>query len=321
MIIFSGPFKEDINKYIDYRVNIKHQKLNTVISCLKQFDIYTIEMKTDNVLTRELVEKWLMIKENEDTKSFNKRLYTMRVFAKYLNMIGKKSFVINTKYYLKETKFVPHIYTDKEIGMFFNTIDICINDSSKFFPNQIILIKLIFKLLYCCGLRISECLNLEFDDINLVDRSIRIKNAKFNKSRLIFIDEELTNDLNYYITNYSNNKNHYMFYNNLTNNKVSYSFIITTFHKIISNSGLNKDKRYRIHDFRHTFAVNNIRNAFNNNEDIDVLLPILMNYMGHSDIKETEYYLRLTPDVYENMVKKYEKKFNNIFMDGDNQYE
>jgi integrase/recombinase XerD len=309
---FNGPFKEDINNYIDYRINVKHQKLSTVKAELNQFDEYTLNIKATNELTKEIVENWLTLRKNENPKTLNKRLYTMRVFAKYLNMIGKKAFIISTNYYLKETKFVPHIYTDEEIKLFFESIDKYSYNSYNI-PNKKIQMKLMFKILYCCGLRISECLNLKYEDINLNEGSIKIRNAKFNKSRLLFINEDLKNNLTYYINNYPNNKCDYIFYNKHTNNKINYNTINEFFKYIIKNSNLDKTKRYRIHDFRHTFAVTNIKKVFQNNENVDAFLPILMNYMGHSDIKDTEYYLRLTPDIYKAIISKYEKRFIDIF--------
>ena len=311
---FNGPFKEDINNYIDYRINVKHQKLNTVRAGLKQFDEYTFNIKANSELTKEIVENWLTLRENENPKTLNKRLYTMRVFAKYLNMIGKQAFVISTNYYLKETKFVPHIYTDEEIKLFFEGIDKSLYTLYNInIPNREIQMKLLFKILYCCGLRISECLNLKYEDINLNEGSMKIRNAKFNKSRLLFINEDLINDLTYYINNYSNDKCDYIFYNKYNSNRINYNFVNKFFRCIIENSNFNKNINYRIHDFRHTFAVNNIKKAFQNNEDVDALLPILMNYMGHADIKETEYYLRLTPDIYKAIISKSEKRFIDIF--------
>ena len=45
---FNGPFKDDINNYIDYRINVKHQKLSTVRDGLKQFDEYKIIIKVSS---------------------------------------------------------------------------------------------------------------------------------------------------------------------------------------------------------------------------------------------------------------------------------
>ena len=54
----------------------------------------------------------------------------------------------------------------------------------------------------------------------------------------------------------------------------------------------------RVHDLRHTFAVNNLRSWFARGQDVGALLPVLQTYMGHSSIADTDYYLRLTAESY-----------------------
>jgi integrase len=54
----------------------------------------------------------------------------------------------------------------------------------------------------------------------------------------------------------------------------------------------------RVHDLRHTFAVNNLRAWFTAGDDVNALLPVLQAYMGHSSIGDTAYYLRLTAESY-----------------------
>ncbi len=54
----------------------------------------------------------------------------------------------------------------------------------------------------------------------------------------------------------------------------------------------------RVHDLRHAFAVNNLRDWFIHGEDVGALLPVLQTYMGHSSIADTAYYLRLTAESY-----------------------
>ena len=47
----------------------------------------------------------------------------------------------------------------------------------------------------------------------------------------------------------------------------------------------------RVHDLRHTFAVNNLRSWFAHGRDVGALLPVLQTYMGHSSLADTAYYL------------------------------
>jgi integrase/recombinase XerD len=54
----------------------------------------------------------------------------------------------------------------------------------------------------------------------------------------------------------------------------------------------------RLHDLRHTAAVNNLRFWFAQGQDVGALLPVLQTYMGHSSLGDTACYLRLTAESY-----------------------
>ena len=54
----------------------------------------------------------------------------------------------------------------------------------------------------------------------------------------------------------------------------------------------------RVHDLRHTMAVNNVRRWFERGENVNALLPVLQTYLGHSSIGDTAYYLHLTAESY-----------------------
>ena len=43
-----------------------------------------------------------------------------------------------------------------------------------------------------------------------------------------------------------------------------------------------------------------------------VYLPVLKTFLGHDSFRETAYYLKLTSDVYPNITKMVETKFNNL---------
>lgn len=304
---FIGPFKDDINNYLEYR-QLKKQKIGTVISELTDFDIYTTKVKSNGVLSRELVENWLILRENENPKTLNKRIYAMRVFSKYLKLMGKTAFEISPEAYLKYSIYIPHIYTKEEINIFFKTIDIKI-ENTNCYPYLKKQITLFFKLLYCCGLRFSELINLKYNNIDLKNSSLLIEKSKNDISRVIFINDNLLSDLKKYIKDYSNNKSsEYLFYNFKTNNIMSSSIIRQCFAKI--KEATNVDPKCRIHDFRHTFAVENIKKAWERGENN--ILVTLMNYMGHSDIKSTEYYLRFTPDVYSKIIEQNDCLFNDV---------
>lgn len=307
---YSGPFKNEIIDYLKFRES-KQQKLHPVDLYLYHFDKYTIENKCNNILTKELIENWLILKDTESRNTLRLRAYTLKSFAKYLNLRDHNAYVLDSKIYNCKTNYIPHIFTDKEISKFFKQIDVTIKNKKQI-PNKVQQIKLFFKILYCCGLRDSELLNLKFKNINLEDKCILIENSKNDIDRLVFINDDLADNLNTYINKYSNGFNEYVFYNSKTQNRLSMYTFSQAFKTILKEASFDCNIRYRIHDFRHTFAVKNIKTAYENSEDIYSMLPILMNYMGHSDISSTEYYLRFTPDLYEKVTKQFENNFGDV---------
>ena len=69
----------------------------------------------------------------------------------------------------------------------------------------------------------------------------------------------------------------------------------------------------RIHDWRHSFAINSFRQMIDNGMDMYVSLPILSTYLGHKTIMATERYLRLTVSMYPYIEEKFSKTLDEIF--------
>ncbi len=72
----------------------------------------------------------------------------------------------------------------------------------------------------------------------------------------------------------------------------------------ISHGG--KGQGPRLHDIRHTFAVHVLQKWIKEEEDLTAMLPILSTYMGHKTVRSTALYLRLTAEVYPELMKKVE---------------
>ena len=68
----------------------------------------------------------------------------------------------------------------------------------------------------------------------------------------------------------------------------------------------------RVHDLRHTAAVNNLRAWFARGENVDALLPVLQTYLGHSSIGDVAYYLRLTAESYPDITARVTQTLGDI---------
>ncbi|MCM1062013.1 MAG: hypothetical protein NC452_17235 [Eubacterium sp.] len=74
----------------------------------------------------------------------------------------------------------------------------------------------------------------------------------------------------------------------------------------------NRGENPRVHDLRHTFAVHSLQKLEAQGIDLYAELPILSAYLGHSGIKSTEKYLRLTSMVFPEIAEKINHSFGKI---------
>lgn len=178
----------------------------------------------------------------------------------YYSEILKRKFIVKR---LKSQKKLFDVLSKQEIIKLF--------DSAKNLKH-----KLMLKILYYTGVRVSELVNIKTKDIDLDRNLIHIRNGKGRKDRFISLQENLISDLKIYIKLESNE---YLFYTK----KGKYS--IRTIQKIckIYTKKANILKNVTPHTLRRTFATHLIENK----NDIYKVSKL----MGHSNTSTTEGYI------------------------------
>src|ERR1035437_6154655 len=191
--------KEVYSEYIKEIRNIKRYSHNTVISYsedLKSFLDYCIEYsKTDiDKISEKLIKSYLMVLSESglDKISVSRKLASIRGFFKYaykLNYIevNPTSFISNPK----STRKLPEVVPKEIIEIVYKEID----KDEKIAK----LYKVIIELLYVCALRVSELCNLNFGDINIRSKTVRIL-GKGNKVRIVPIGDKSIIVLNEYLS-------------------------------------------------------------------------------------------------------------------------
>ena len=81
-----------------------------------------------------------------------------------------------------------------------------------------------------------------------------------------------------------------------------------------------RGKGPRLHDIRHTFAVHTLNKWASEGKDLYVVLPALMRYLGHKNLKSTEKYLRLVPEAYKQVTEPFEAHFGEVFPEVRDEY-
>lgn len=162
-------------------------------------------------------------------------------------------------------------------------------------------------LLYGTGMRIGEALRLTLQDVDLDEQIITINCTKFFKTRVVPIGPKLAGELAAHIV--------YRGVLPMPKGKASplfasrgirgwtYPTVITMFQQVRQAAGIEcpigELRPPRLHDLRHTAAVHRVVAWYRSGRDVQRLLPQLATYLGHIDIRSTQRYLQMTPELME----------------------
>lgn len=320
---FKSPLAEEFESFLQYKraLGYKYKSEETILHEIDCF-IYSQNICETN-LSKDLVMRWSEKKDHQTVKTHLTKVGVIRQFSIYLNSIGISAYIYPLELQPKSNrKFIPHIYTKEELRKFFTAVDnldFCKNSAKRH-----IVYPMLFRLLLGCGLRLSEALNLKLANVDLDDGILTILNGKLSKDRIVPLSADLIKYCKtYYDTMSLSGDPDDLFFPNRYNETYSIKSIYWSFRKILWMAGIShqgREKGPRIHDFRHTFAVYCLKQWVEQGLDVNSMLPVLANYLGHSDISGTLGYLQLTVDMYPHITKLIEKDFGNIIPNGGNYY-
>lgn len=312
--VYCGPFKNHLQDFIELKQAIGYKYLSEA-GHIKRFDTFTLEKySTADSLSKEIVMDWCTKKSYEKQENLRARASIIRQFAIYLDNIEISAYVIPKNYFESGEQYVPHIYTDDELKKFFSQTDKC--HYCVECPYRHLIMPIFFRMIYTCGLRVSEARLLEVNDVNLANGILTIHNSKKDNSRLVPMTDELTERCRNYSRkiHLDSGKERY-FFPFANNRPMTITNTYHNFRKFLWKAGISHGGRGygpRVHDFRHSFAVHCLKKWSEQGKDLMVYLPILRVYLGHDSFEETAYYLRLTADVFPEITLKLETLYSDL---------
>ena len=104
-----------------------------------------------------------------------------------------------------------------------------------------------------------------------------------------------------------------VFYSRAAGRPINQSTVYMRFRSYLADAGIpHFAGGPHPHSLRHGFAVANLRRWAADSADLAVMLPYLACYMGHADLRGTQYYLRLTADAYPEVMAKAQIRFGYV---------
>jgi len=107
----------------------------------------------------------------------------VRELARWLGRRGLEAYVLPAGVLAKPARYVPHIYTDQELAALFAQTDRCCYCSEV--PFRHLVMPVLFRTIYACGLRCSEARLLRPDDVDIDAGVLQIRDAKGGKDRQV----------------------------------------------------------------------------------------------------------------------------------------
>ena len=315
--MITPEFKSNLAKYISGLIAQKRalgHKYESQTKIFIHFDLFCAEQFPDeHTVTKPMIDVWALKKVHEHPGTLRGRVTPVSHLAQYMCNLGHEAYVFPTNSLPDEKKYIPHIYTEDELQRLFRQIDCC--HYSPEVPYRHLIMPVLFRILYCCGLRLGEALRLKSDDVNIDDGVLLIRESKYDNDRYVPMSNELSAYCREYAEQVHQPTPHEYFFPAPDEGMIPGINIYTNFRRFLHKAGIShggKGKGPRIYDFRHTFAVHCLKKFVLDGSDMRHYQQILKTYMGHSFFKYTAYYLRLTKDMYPDIRKKIDDCFGDM---------
>ena len=309
--VFSSVFAPYILKFIDAKEAMGFSRVYFE-KMLKLFDLFFIKERVETpFITHTLITKWRETQINNKDNTIYSKYSVMTQFTKYMNQLGFACYVPRLPK-KKYNTYVPYIFTQEQMQSFFKACDSLTACDKGNMDSRLFSIPSILRLLYSTGMRVSEATSLLNRDVDFERQLITIRKTKNQQQRLIPINLSLFHVLRQYQDARSRlplpdtDDRDAPFFISPSGLVLTKSRVYEWFRKALRICGIPHcaGKGPRVHDLRHTCAVHSLMNQVKNGADIYCALPILSVFLGHKKLSATEMYVRLTIEMFSDILEQ-----------------
>ena len=251
-------------------------------------------------ITSKMVFDWLEGRKQPGMRTAAQRLSSVRQFLLYVSAALPETQVPEVRVLAGYRRPTPFVFTAEEI-------EALLKCAAEFEPGRFssVVVHTLLGLLAATGLRVSEALGLDRPDV--MPRSspdtMLIREAKFHKSRIVPLHPTTAEQLRIYAGHrelMGCGLQTSAFFVSSHGGRLSYDTLRQRFHTFVEKAGIRpreKCNKPTVHSLRHTFVVSRLRRWHEEGVDVERRLAHLATYLGHVDVRETYWYMTVTPEL------------------------
>jgi integrase len=270
-------------------------KLNEPARFLRQYLAYLGTIGA-TVITVDSAAAWASQPAGASPYYLFKRMNAVRGFARYVAGFEPATEVPPPDVLAaRSPRLVPFLYSAAEVAALIEAAGrvrapmVAANDRT------------LIGLLAATGMRVGEAIRLDRSDVDQGEGVLTVRGSKFGKSREVALHPSTVTALEQYAVareRHCPNPRTDAWFVSTRGTRLIYQNVHKRFHdltQVVDLKPRSPQCRPRIHDLRHTFAVDTLLSWYQAGEDVAAKMALLSTYLGHVEPASTYWYLCATP--------------------------
>lgn len=297
---FSSIYANRLTDYVALRRSLG-LKFSNQESILYAFDNFLSSDGNDGPITQELVLRFASADSLESEDRCARRYHVVRNFSDYLAAFEPQTPQLDPRALRAVRRRLPaYIFSEKELEQLLTSA----KTVSAKNPIRGTTLHAMIGLAASTGLRISEVIHLDRNDVDLQSGVLTINCTKFYKDRMVIVhpttldvlrEYDVARDVTY------PNCDSPAFFISTRRGRFAKHTLRLDFWRLLCQLGIREARGSgpSFHDLRHTFAVRRLVTWYREGEDVQAMLPVLATHLGHAHYSDTAYYLTATAELLE----------------------
>ena len=269
-----------------------------------------MEARGATTMTTKLAVEWATLPPGRHA-SWALRLTDVRGFARHVANIDPQTEVPPTGILPGLKRAKPYVYSDAEIDALLTAaLALPPADGLRRWTYHCL-----FGLFAVTGMRLSEVIGLQCDNVDLGNGILTVRETKFGKSRLVPLHPTTCAVL----LSYAERRDAHLgsrcsayFFVAERGGRLLHQYVHRVFWRLSREIGLRKPGDHsgpRVHDFRHRFAIQTLLTWYREGTDVEQQLPVLSTYLGHACVRDTYWYLSACPELMQEAARRLDQRW------------